>query len=142
MNNTLAERVLSCMKEKGITNAELALACGVAPPTSYYWTTGRTKKIKTDPLLRAAKLFGVSPDWLSSNTGPKYLPEPNSQHTTNEPHAVYALPKTKTDAQEAEVIELFHRLDAIGKAEFLGYMRGFVEGRRPHSYGRASKVAG
>ena len=72
MSNTLADRVTECMGAKGITNAELARLCKVAPPTAFNWASGKTLKMKSDPLHLAAQAFGVTTTWLSTGTGPKY----------------------------------------------------------------------
>lgn len=72
MNTTLAERVKERMKAMGLINAQLATACNVKPPTSYNWSSGKTKNIKGAPLLLAAKALGVNPEWLASGKGPKF----------------------------------------------------------------------
>lgn len=71
MNSTLSERVKERMAAVGIKNAELAQLCGVKPPTSFNWGSGKTKSIKGEPLLLAARALGVTPDWLATGAGVK-----------------------------------------------------------------------
>lgn len=58
------------MNVLSLKNAALARAAGVKPPTSYNWAHGKTKSIKGEPLLRAAKALGVKPEWLATGKGP------------------------------------------------------------------------
>ena len=126
----------------GVNNEQLAIACGVKAPTSFHWASGKTKQIKAKPLLLAAKLFGVTPEWLSTGKEPKYPPGAFGQHEVREPVGVFAMPPPKADPMAQELLELFSKLDKPGKAECLGYVRGFVMGRSPHAHGPASAVAG
>lgn len=68
--SSLADRIKDRMKAMGLNNAQLAAACGVKPPTSFNWASGKTQSIKGEPLLRAAKALGVTPDWLATGLGP------------------------------------------------------------------------
>ena len=139
MTTTLADRVKERMAALDITNAQLAQACGVKPPTSFNWASGKTKKIKGEPLLLAAHLFGVTPDWLATGKGSKY-PSDSAYPTAQERRAVYHI-GPQADKLSIELLALFGQLDANGKAEFMGYTRGFVAGRRPHPNGTASDFA-
>lgn len=135
------------MVDLGINNEQLARACGVKAPTSFHWASGKTKKIKAEPLLLAAKLFGVTPEWLSTGKLPKYAGVIGGivagTIAAQETGAVVtALPAAKLDPMTAEMLELFGKLDKIGKAECLGYVRCFVDHRRPHAHGQASALAG
>lgn len=140
MDNSLATRVKSCMADIGINNEQLAIACGVKAPTSFHWASGKTKKIKAEPLLAAARLFGVTPEWLSTGRLPKYAASASVE--VREPTRVQAFPVPAQDPMTAELLALFHLLDKSGKAECLAYVRGFVKGRSPHAHGPASAVAG
>lgn len=140
MENTLSARVKECMKAAGVNNEQLAAACKVKAPTSFHWASGKTKKIKAEPLLLAARLFGVTPDWLATGKGPKFIEgtqAPSARETT-----VQYLPESKPDKLTEELIYLFGQLDSDGKQEYLIYLRGFVAGRRPHKDGPASAMAG
>lgn len=65
-------RVKERMTAMGLNNAQLAAACKVKPPTSFNWASGKTKNIKGEPLLLAAKTLGVTPEWLATGTGQKF----------------------------------------------------------------------
>ena len=142
MDNTLSERVKACMAAIGYNNEQLAKACDVSAPTAYHWASGKTKAIKAEPLMRAAKLFGVTPEWLASGKPPKYPPAVLSQNLVQESSQVLTMPVSRPDPMAVELLDLFGKLDKAGKAECLGYVRGFVMGRRPHAHGQASAVAG
>lgn len=116
------------MKQAGINNEKLAAACGVAAPTSYNWGSGKTKKIKAEPLLKAAELFGVTPGWLATGAQPKYKSngeQPAAFESTKPYPATPALDKMST-----ELLSLFNQLDKPSKHEYLGQLRGFVIGRK------------
>ncbi len=75
--STLGDRVKERMKALSLTNVELARAAKVKPPTAFNWGSGKTKAIKGEPLLRAAAVLGVTPQWLATGIGKK-LAEPTS----------------------------------------------------------------
>jgi transcriptional regulator with XRE-family HTH domain len=81
---TLQSRIKERMKALGITNAQLAAACKVKPPTSFNWGSGKTKSIKGEPLLLAAKTLGVTPEWLATGKGPMDRLNKSSQHLVEE----------------------------------------------------------
>jgi transcriptional regulator with XRE-family HTH domain len=126
MGNELSTRIKECMSKMGINNEQLASECGVKPPTSFNWASGKTKKIKAEPLLKAAKLFGVTPEWLGNGEQPKY-PSDGTQASISEPTRQY-LPPQIMDKMTAELVSLFNKLDKPSKHEYLGQLRGFVMG--------------
>lgn len=69
--STLAERLKRAMEMHNprIRNVDLAKACNLSPPAITEWTSGKTRSITGDNLLRAARYLKVSPDWLASGTG-------------------------------------------------------------------------
>ncbi len=139
MDNTLSARIKDCMAAVGVNNEQLAAACKVKAPTSFNWASGKTKKIKAEPLLLAAKLFGVTPDWLATGQGPKFIE--GTQTLSIREKTVEYLPQPKPDKLTTELIYLFGQLDRAGKQEYLVYLRGFVAGRSPHKDGQALSVA-
>ena len=122
----LATRIKECMAKAEINNEQLSVACGVKPPTSFHWASGKTKKIKAEPLLKAARLFGVTPEWLASGSQPKYPPD-GAQTVAKEPEAQYSYLQ-KPDKLTVELLHLFGQLDKPHKHEYLGQLRGFVAG--------------
>lgn len=103
---TLSERVLERMQAQGLKNAQLAAACKVRPPTAFNWHSGRTKSIKGEPLLLAAKALGVTPEWLATGRGPKFPPG-DGPIGLSEPSAVSYLPPPRHDALTTELLGLF-----------------------------------
>lgn len=67
---TLAERLTTAMERSGITQAELARACGVKPPSVNGWLSGKSKFLRGENLLKAAAVLGVSQQWLATGEGP------------------------------------------------------------------------
>jgi len=69
--NTLAERLQEALKRKpNLSQAGLAKACEVKPPSVTDWLSGRTKKIEGANLLMAAQFLDVNPWWLATGKGP------------------------------------------------------------------------
>lgn len=141
MKSTLAERVKEAMNgPPKVTGKALAQACGLSEASVSDWRSGKTKTIEAGHLLCAAEYLKVRPKWLADGVGSKRESGPEA-HEVREPVVQY-LPKAKPDKLTEELLSLFSQLDKAGKLEHLGYLRGFVAGRRPHKDGPASAVAG
>lgn len=67
---TLADRLRIAMEHAGITQAELARACGVKPPSVHGWLSGKAKFLRGENLLRASAALGVNQLWLATGQGP------------------------------------------------------------------------
>ena len=65
----LAVRLKTAMAKTGMTQAQLARACGVKPPSVSGWLNGKAKYLKGQNLLAAAKALNVSQDWLATGEG-------------------------------------------------------------------------
>ncbi len=65
----LAVRLKAAMVKTGMTQAQLARACGVKPPSVSGWLNGKAKYLKGQNLLAAAKALNVSQDWLATGEG-------------------------------------------------------------------------
>ncbi len=66
----LAERLRKALTERPeITQADLARACAIKPPSVSDWLNGKTKRLSGSNLLAAARLLGVRPDWLATGKG-------------------------------------------------------------------------
>ncbi len=61
---TIRDRLPDLMKQQGITQVRLARFLGVTPETVSRFVNGRTDKISPDAVVRMARLFGVSTDFL------------------------------------------------------------------------------
>lgn len=69
----LSKRLQLAMKEVGISQAELARACGVKPPSVHGWLSGKSKFLRGENLLAAARALNVSQEWLATGKGPMLL---------------------------------------------------------------------
>lgn len=65
----LSERLQFAMRRAGLSQAELARACGVKAPSVHSWVSGKSKHIRSQNLLAAAKALGVSQTWLATGKG-------------------------------------------------------------------------
>lgn len=66
----LSKRLKIAMDEVGMSQAQLARACGVQPPSVNGWLSGKSKFLRGENLLKAAKALNVSEDWLATGKGP------------------------------------------------------------------------
>ena len=66
---SLAQRLTNAMAIKGISQAELARACNVKPPSVHGWLSGKAKFLHGENLLLAAAALGVSQQWLATGEG-------------------------------------------------------------------------
>jgi transcriptional regulator with XRE-family HTH domain len=57
------------MRRAGISQAELARACGVKAPSVHSWLSGKSKFLRGHNLLAAAKALNVSQNWLATGKG-------------------------------------------------------------------------
>lgn len=68
--STLQERIKKLLAgPPKISQAALARACGIKPPSVNDWVSGKTKSIEGENLLRAAAFLKVSPLWLATGRG-------------------------------------------------------------------------
>ena len=65
---TIRDSLPELMREKKITQIRLAEFLGVTPETVSRFVNGRTDKISPAALVRMARLFGVSTDFLLGET--------------------------------------------------------------------------
>lgn len=66
---SLADRLTAAMEASGLTQADLARACQVKPPSVHGWLNGKSKFLRGENLLRAAAALGVSQQWLATGEG-------------------------------------------------------------------------
>ncbi len=74
----LSERLLFAMRRAGLSQAELAPACGVKAPSVHSWLSGKSKYLRGHNLLAAAKALGVSQTWLATGKG-SFHPFPHEE---------------------------------------------------------------
>lgn len=66
---TLKDRIRWAMKQAGVSQADLARAVGIKPPSVNAWASGQTKTIEGENLVRAARKLNVNPYWLATGKG-------------------------------------------------------------------------
>jgi transcriptional regulator with XRE-family HTH domain len=64
-----SERLRYAMERAGISQAQLARACGVKAPSVHSWLSGKSKFLRGHNLLSAAKVLKVSQTWLATGNG-------------------------------------------------------------------------
>jgi transcriptional regulator with XRE-family HTH domain len=69
----LAQRIRQRLDDLQMPQRQLAQRCGVSPPAVNDWISGKTKSLKAYTLLKASKALGVTPQWLESGVGVKFL---------------------------------------------------------------------
>lgn len=73
--NTLAARLAHAMKgPPKVSQAALARACNVKPPTVNDWLSGKTTELKGANLLAVSKFLNVDPEWLANGKGGRHRP--------------------------------------------------------------------
>ena len=73
MSDTLAARLTRALKARKVSQAALARACGITPPSVSDLVRGQSLAMKADTLLRASTHLRVNPRWLSEGIGPSGL---------------------------------------------------------------------
>lgn len=67
MIDILAKRLKECRKQKGLTQAQVAIYCDITEKAYQNYELS-TRQPKIDILVRIADLFGVSLDYLTGRT--------------------------------------------------------------------------
>lgn len=111
--STLSERITYILKERRLSQTELANRIGIKQPSVNAWVSGKTKNIEGDNLLRASAALNVNPKWLATGEGPMH-----SDAATSEP--VY--PRTPSE-EEYALIPQYSARAACGN----GYLNDHVE---------------
>ena len=92
--NTLAERLKKALQQPaGKTQAGLARACGIKPPSVSDWMNGNTKSVEGSNLIKASEYLGVRSKWLATGLGPMSDQEPSSAIIAQQESAIYEVNK-------------------------------------------------
>ena len=67
--STLKERLEEAIKEAKVTKTAIWKACGLSSGAVSQWFSGSTQKIEGENLLNAARVLGVTPEWLATGKG-------------------------------------------------------------------------
>ena len=110
--STLADRLTLAMEKSGLSQAELARACGVKPPSVSGWLSGKSKFLRGENLLKAAAALRVSQSWLATGEGSM---EPGSG----------VLDLMTSEVGDAVPIKRFRKIPVVGEVK--GGDDGFLE---------------
>ena len=130
MSSTLAQRIKQCMEDKKMSNADLARASGVKPPTAFNWASGKTLQIKAKPLHLAAVAFGVTTTWLSTGKGPKHPEYPGGGVIVMEEIPSYNV-APQLDIWTAEAVTIMQALPVEHRLGALANLRTYVHNLGP-----------
>src|SRR5260364_102772 len=70
----LSERLRIAIKEAGMSQAELVRACRVKPSSVNGWLSGKSKFLRGENLLAAARVLNVSEVWLATGDALMHTP--------------------------------------------------------------------
>lgn len=119
---TLSERITYALDEltPKISQAKLARAVGVSPPSVNDWKSGKTKEIEHDNAVKAAICLGVPYEWLRHGKGAK----PDKRSSQDRTQTQYLTPiepwDSKTPLEDDEIEIPFYKdfKFACGKGKF------------------------
>lgn len=66
---SVRERIRAAMQRAGVTQGQLAEACGVTGPAVNQWLTGKTRQIDPGHLVHVASCTNTSLKWLMTGEG-------------------------------------------------------------------------
>jgi transcriptional regulator with XRE-family HTH domain len=66
---TLAERIKTARDALGMTQAELADACGISDKSVSAWEKSRSMSVAAPHLFKLARVLKVDPEWISTGEG-------------------------------------------------------------------------
>lgn len=67
--DTLASRLKWALRERGISQSQLARDCGLHRATVSLWVSGQTSELEGSNLAKAAEVLLVNPMWLATGKG-------------------------------------------------------------------------
>lgn len=66
---SLTDRINEAMKAAGVDIADVARACGISYQAAKKWTTGETRKIEAEHMLKFCDFTSVDIHWMVSGEG-------------------------------------------------------------------------
>lgn len=70
--STLSSRLKLALRDAGMTQADLARACGISRASVADQVTGATKSMRASTAAKAARALGVRVEWLINGIGPMH----------------------------------------------------------------------
>ena len=89
--STLGSRIRKLLKERGMTQAELARAVGTKQQTISYICAAEHEATASRYTIKIAEILGVNPNWLATGEGDPRDPTV-SLRTNGMPHKCHAVP--------------------------------------------------
>lgn len=108
-DGTLSERLQWALNESGMTQAELARAVGISPPSLHGLLSGRYKRSRYTAKIAAS--LGISASWLADGAG---------------------RPKAKLSPEAQAMAQIIDALPPEARKEVAGYI-GYVVSRMAES---------
>jgi len=65
----LSDRIRNARERAKLSQAQLAMLCGISQPSLSDLESGKTKSLRGKTLLRLAEALGQSPEWLADGNG-------------------------------------------------------------------------
>jgi transcriptional regulator with XRE-family HTH domain len=127
----LSERIKTAMGDAGFSQADLAAACNVKPPSVNDWLSGKTKSLKAATAHRAADFLGVNFLWLTEGTGPMRSYAPPKGDAVNFSFAPVPQIPRAVDPAIAAVVALMEATDATGREIALNHVQVALSAYRP-----------
>jgi transcriptional regulator with XRE-family HTH domain len=130
---TLSERLqIALNRDQSLSQAGLAKACGVKPPSVSDWLSGKTKKIEGANLLMAAQYLSVDAWWLATGKGAIDPSKPQMKLDIG----VHAEPWPFTVSWER-----INKLNAEQKAHINGMIEGYLSGLQSSSAPKSRRAS-
>lgn len=134
---TLKDRIKSALDARGVSQTDLAKACGVRPPSVNDWLSGKSRSMKAATAHRAAAFLEVNFLWLTEGIGPRTedasaLGGKNQPPENQQGHRKSTRKLVQRLADIAETINDLGLMYLIGKAEEVAKTEPFTP-RKPHS---------
>lgn len=138
MMETLAERLKHAMMgPPKVTQAALARACMVSPPSVSDWISGKTKSLDGVNLLRAASFLNVRPRWLAEGRGPM---KPDNPYRSAEVLRV-AEPAAASSQERQRALALLNAVPDMALEEVVLFLE-WIQTRYQGNTSRATKANG
>lgn len=123
-----------------VTGKALAKACDIRPPSVSDWLSGATKSMDGVNLIYAAEFLRVTPKWLATGLGLKFIAPYNPYPGVASNIAGYIEPAAH-DPWTLEAIAILSALDDAQKGAVIARMREFVSHLGPPGNGQTLLLA-
>lgn len=116
-------------KARGLTQAGLAAACGIKPPSVSDWVSGKSLAIKSENIWDAATYLGVEPRWLATGKGRMRTTESSDYEDITGFAQAVGLGAESEIAEYEETHKLKFRADSLGRKKLRAPYLNVVYGK-------------